>query len=258
MVLATRPALEVRPDRSVVAAGDTVGGRLVGFGGVVEVAIVRTERSPARERSVDCASVTLREGRAHRYTLELPADVPPTAAGRQCAIEYSITAKEALGDGRRAHAPVSVGAVGCPHLESRHPSADPMLANAPARRFHIELFAADLRGGGRISGRLHRHGRWAPGAFNVELSCIETWRALAPAFAGVSYWERDLLWSARAEVDSDPDRTWVPFDFDIPPDLPPAVEGHALAWRYELTAHRHARIGIDEYAALTPLLFETG
>ena len=256
MVHATRTALEVRPDRPHVAAGDTIGGRLAGFGGVVEVAIVRHERSPARERTVEVASATLREGRAQRYALDLPADVPPTASGRQCALEYAIVAKEALGDGRVAHAPVTVAAVGCPHLESRRPAADPTLGNAPARRFHIELFAADLRGGGQISGRIHRHGRWAPGAFGVELSCVEAWKAPAPSFAGVSYWERDLLWSARTEVESDPDRTWVPFEFDLPADLPPAVEAHALAWRYELTAHRHARIGIDEYAVLTPLLFE--
>jgi hypothetical protein len=133
-----------------------------------------------------------------------------------------------------------------------------MLANAPARRFHIELAVADVRGGGRLAGRVHRHGRRPLGAPEVELCCVETWRTLVPALAGVPYWARDELWRAQATVEVDPDRTWDPFAFDIPRDLPPAVEGHTLAWRYELTVHRHARIGIDEYAAVTPLLFETG
>jgi hypothetical protein len=71
------------------------------------------------------------------------------------------------------------------------------------------------------------------------------------------HWERDVLWRARTTVEGDPDRTWVPFAFDVPAGLPPAVEADTLAWRYELSASRRARIGIDEYAILTPVLFET-
>jgi hypothetical protein len=256
LAIAIAPALDIRAGRDCIAAGEMVSGRLLGFAGVVEVALVRHERSPAREHLIECASVVVRDGRVGRYALDVPADVPPTAAGARCAIAYELTAKEALGDGRRASLPVTLDADGRPHLESRGVSADRLLANAPARRFHVELADAELRGGGRIAGRVHRHERWAPGAWTVEVSCVETWRTALPSLAAIPHWERGDLWSASTAVEIDPDRTWAPFVFDLPPDLPPAVEAHALAWRYELGAHRHARIGIDEYAVVTPLLFE--
>jgi hypothetical protein len=256
MALAGAPALEVRPGRGRVAAGAAIGGRLLGFEGVVEVALVARERSPAREQRTECASAVVRERHAGRYLLEVPADLAPTAAGRRCAIDYSITAKEALGDGRRATAAVTLEADGRPRLRSTRAFADRILPNGPARHFHLELAAADLRGGGGVSGRLHRHGRWMPGALRVEICCVETWRTAAPTLGAMPHWDRDVLWSAEAAVDPDPDRTWVPFAFDIPAGLPPAVEGHTLAWRYELSACRHTRIGLGEYAVLTPVLFE--
>ena len=258
MALAGTPGLEVRPGRGSVAAGEAMSGRLLGFEGAVEVALVRRERSPVREHRTECVATVLRGRRTGRYVLEVPPDLPPTAAGRRCAIDYSITAKEPLGDGRRASAAVTLRADGRPHLETRSEFADRIVPNAPGRRFHLELAAADLRGGGRLSGRLHRHRRWTRGPLTVELCSVESWRTPAPTLGAMPHWERDVLWSARTTVETDPDRTWVPFAFDIPDDLPPAVEAHTLAWRYELSASRRTRIGIDEYALLTPVLFETG
>jgi hypothetical protein len=258
MALAGAPALEIRPGRGRVAAGEAIGGRLLGFEGVVEVAFVRRERSPVREHRTKCASTVVRERHAGRYVVEVPADLPPTASGRRCAIDYSITAKEALGDGRRASAAVTLEADGRPRLRSSRGFADRILPNGPARHFHLELATADLRGAGRVSGRLHRHGRWMPGALTVEICCVETWRTAAPTLGAMPHWDREVLWSEEAAVDADPDRTWLPFGFDIPAGLPPAVEAGTLAWRYELSACRHTWLGIDEYAVLTPVLFEAG
>jgi hypothetical protein len=256
MALVSPPVPEIHPGRGRITAGETIGGRLVGFQGVVEVALVRRERSPAREHRVECASTLVRDARTGRYELDVPADVPPTAEGRRCAMSYVLTAKEALGNGTAATTEVTVGAEGHPHLDDRGFSIDRVLANATARHFHLELADADLRGGGRIAGRVHRHQRWAPGEWTVDAACIETWRAVLPSLAGAPNWERDTLWTAQVGIDTDPDVTWCPFHFELPPDLPPAVEAHALAWRYELDATRHARLGLDERAVLTPLLFE--
>jgi hypothetical protein len=259
MRLARAPALEIRPTADRIRAGETAGGRLVGFEGVVEVALVRRERSPERDQVVTCATATLRTGATRHYVLEVPPGLPPTAAGRRCAIEYEITAKEALGDGRSATATVTLTAAGRTHLRSDAALADRVLANADARRFHLELAAADLQGGGRISGRVHRHERWAPGAPTVEVSLVEAWRAGVPSMSGIANWDSTVLWSARTTVDVDPDRTWMPFEFQIPPGLPPAVEGRAIAWRYELTARRSGLFtNIGGHAMLTPLLFEGG
>ena len=49
---------------------------------------------------------------------------------------------------------------------------------------------------------------------------------------------------------------WVPFHFDLPQWLPPAVEATTLAWRYELIAQRSVRYWFDETAVITPLLHE--
>jgi len=199
----------------------------------------------------------VRDTRDGRWELEVPADLPPTASGRRCAMDYVLTAKEALGDGDGATAEITVAADGRPHLDGRGFSIDRVLGNAAARRFHIELADAELRGGGHIAGRVHRHQRWAPGEWTVEVACIETFRAALPSLAGAPHWEHDTLWTARVSLDTDPDLTWCPFRFEVPRELPPAVEAHALAWRYELDATRHARLGLDERAVLTPLLFET-
>jgi hypothetical protein len=241
-----------------VAAGATISGRVADAAGVVEVALVRRERSPDRDHAIPCASTTLRGGRGGRFAIDVPKDLPPTATGRGCAIEYALTAKEALGGGRRVETPVVMDATGVPHLERGPTPPDRLIPNGRARHFHLELATAELHGGGHIAGRLHHHGRWPSGAPTIDLTCVESWRTSVPSLGGVAHWERADLWHARTTVEIDPDRTWLPFAFDLPDDLPPAVEAHTIAWRYELGAHRHVRIGTTDYAALTPLLFETG
>ena len=258
MSLATPEALEVRPAAARVAAGAVARGELVGFGGVVDLALVRRETVPGRLVEVRCAEATLRGTGRRPFALDVPEEALPTARGKECAIAYELEAREPLGDGSRASAPVTVAASRRPHLEAAAiASADRLIANAAAKHHHLELADADLRGGGRILGRIHRHGPWASEALIVEATCVEAWRALLPTLAGVPHWERRLLWSAEATVETDQDRMWVPFAFEVPEGLPPAVEARALAWRYEISARRHTRFGVDEYAVLTPLLFES-
>jgi hypothetical protein len=257
LTTATPPALEVRPAAAQVTAGAAATGEVVGFGGIADVALVRLERVPGRVVTVRCAQATLRGAGRRRFALEVPADALPTARGHDCAIGYELEAREPLGDGSRASAAITVEASRRPHLESGVGPADRLMANAAARHHHLELADADLRGGGRIVGRIHRHGPWASGALVVEATCVEAWRAQLPTLAGVPHWERRLLWSTEASVETDPDRMWVPFAFDVPAGLPPAVEARALCWRYEISARRHTRFGVDECAVLTPLLFES-
>src|SRR4051812_33772929 len=158
MGLSTAPAPEIRSSVDHVAAGAAIGGRVVGFAGSVNVVLVRRERSPAREHLAECASVTLRGPRVEQFRLDVPPDLPPTASSRRCAIDYWLAANEALGDGRLARAAVTVAATAAPHVEARGVARDRMLAHSAARRFHLELSVADLCGGGRIRGRVHRHG----------------------------------------------------------------------------------------------------
>jgi hypothetical protein len=255
--LATPEALEVRPAAARATAGAAVTGEVVGFGGIADVALVRLERVPGRVVAVRCAEATLRGAGRRRFALDVPEEAVPTARGQDCTIDYELEAREPLGDGSRATASITVEASRRPHLESGVGPADRLMANAPARHHHLELADADLRGGGRIVGRIHRHGPWASGALAVEVTCVEAWRAHLATLAGVPHWERRLLWSAEATVQTDPDRMWVPFGFDVPAGLPPAVEARALSWRYEITARRHSRFGVGECAVLTPLLFES-
>jgi hypothetical protein len=70
------------------------------------------------------------------------------------------------------------------------------------------------------------------------------------------YWHARTLWAAEHVVELDPDTRWAPFSFQMPPDLPPAVEARTIAWRYELRARRRRAHRPDETAALTPLLYD--
>jgi hypothetical protein len=160
MALESAPVPEIQPDRGHVTAGETIGGRLVGSHGVADVALIRRERSPAREHRVACVSTVVRDTR-EGWQLDVPAEIPPTAEGRRCAMDYILTAKEALGDGAVATAAITVGSDGRPHLDGRGaPLPHRARRRGPARR------RAHLRsrppppalGAGRVDGRgcVHR------------------------------------------------------------------------------------------------------
>ena len=129
-----------------------------------------------------------------------------------------------------------------------------------ARAFRVELHDADLRGGGAITGRVHRNGGGSLDGVAVRVRCTETWRDAPPLVAIVSTvrarsprWHDHVLWSEECELSGDESAHWAGFRVEIPPGLPPAVEARSIAWRYEVLAIRPRRIGFDETAVITPL-----
>jgi hypothetical protein len=143
-----------------------------------------------------------------------------------------------------------------PHLPTPRSGFDRLLADWDARHFHIELFDAQLQGGGRLVGRVHRHGCWPPGPIEVRACCLESWRFRPASECGTPQWHASCLWEAEHPLTIDPDARWAAFRFTLPDHLPPAVEARTIAWRYELHAQRHVRHWFNETAARTPLLHE--
>jgi hypothetical protein len=113
-----------------------------------------------------------------------------------------------------------------------------------------------LDGGGRIAGRVHRHGPWGEGTMAIVARCSECWHSSEVPVRGIPQWRQSTLWEAEQTLVLDRDATWTPFGFDLPAELPAAVEARTIAWRYELVARRRVRHWFDETAALTPLLHD--
>jgi len=238
--------------RTRYVAGETVVARMLGVTSAVEVALLRVESRPCGDRVVVVANRHLDEPFGS-FELTIPPRALPSARGAECALSYVLQARA---EGVVARAELEISAEGRPHLESRPLRADPLIANWDARHFHLELSDAVLRGGGRIAGRVHRHGAWRSHAIVVRVRCDECWRRPRPAARGMPYWRAQTLWEAADTVDLDPDTTWAPFSFDLPPGLPPAIAARTIAWCYDLLARQHRRHRPDETAALTPLLHE--
>jgi hypothetical protein len=185
--------------------------------------------------------------------LALPPGALPTATGTRCALSYAVQVRAR---GVVAQAGLQVVADARPHVAQGSGGRDPLIAGWDARHFHLELGDALLRGGGRITGRVHRDGRWGATAIVVSVGCDECWRAAGPPARGMPYWSARTLWAAQQQLDVDPDRTWAPFSFPLAPQLPPAIEARTIAWRYELRAHARRQHRPAETAALTPLLYD--
>ncbi len=135
---------------------------------------------------------------------------------------------------------------------------DRMIASFPARHFHVELADAVLEGGGWIKGRVHVREGGDGGTVEVIARCEEAWRTnfRIRSLRQPPLWRIEPLWSERVAVECDPDRRWHPFAFALPPELPAAVEGYVVSWRYEIEARRPAVIGPAERAVITPLRFD--
>jgi hypothetical protein len=133
-----------------------------------------------------------------------------------------------------------------------------MLASFPARHFHVELADAVLEGGGWIKGRVHVNEGGDAGTVEVIARCEEAWRTnfRIRSLRQPPLWRIEPLWSTSVTVQCDPDRRWHPFAFTLPPELPAAVEGYVVSWRYEIEARRPAVIGPAERAVITPLRFD--
>lgn len=227
--------------------------------GEPQVELVRIERSPggAWWRTLAAASVTPTGRRRAPFALQVPADVPPSVTGRHSSLHYLLRARTGSGDGEiPASAPVRITGHGHVHVGQRSEWLERFIANASARHFHLELSDAALSGGGRIAGRLHRHGPWPPELLTVAARCVETWCRVRASMRRPATWDEATLWEDQLSLPTDPDRTWMPFAFALPGELPPAIEAQTVAWRYEITARRPLRLRRIEAAALTPFLFE--
>jgi hypothetical protein len=239
-------------DRGRCSAGETLLGSLRGRGDDAAVELVRVEQHKQRRCGYTVARAAVSR-RAGRFALAIPAGALPTATGRDCALHYLV----GPGDARDAPcAELVVVASARPHLDTGPAHLDRLLSSWDARHFHIELAEAGLTGGGRLRGRVHRHGSWAPGPIVVRARCLEVWRTTGPADPRIPQWRHAVLWQQEQPVPIEPESHWAPFCFDLPDDLPPAVEGATIAWRYELLAERGGRHWFKETAALTPLLHE--
>jgi len=242
----------LRLDRDRCTGGDSVCGTVDGPSRGALAALVRVERRPAGVRTQVVA-----EARSSSvdgsFALTVPSAVLPTAAGERCALAYLVSA------GAERGAPCQelvVRASAVPHLDWGSWRADRLLRDFDARHFHIELSEAELRGGGRLVGRVHRHRVWPTGALVVTARCLECWRSAAYAERGAPLWHEAVLWEEERSLPISTDSHWARFRFELPAELPPAVEARTIAWRYELLARGHVHRWLKETAALTPLLHE--
>jgi hypothetical protein len=241
----------LRLERAQYVAGDTVAGTVGGLAGD-RISLVRVERRPHHRRELEIAEARMSQP-AGAFRLTVPDAALPTTAGDLCSLGYLVRARDA---DAAASTDLVVVATAHPHLADGSWPPDRLLANWDARHFHIELYDAELHGGGRLSGRVHRHGIWAHGTIVVNARCLECWTASAPGNRGAPLWHANRLWEQAHPLPVDSAATWAPFDFELPDWLPQAVEASTIAWRYELIAQRSVPCWFDETAALTPLLFE--
>jgi hypothetical protein len=140
-----------------------------------------------------------------------------------------------------------------------------------AHGFDISLDTAEPWGGGRIEGRVEaREGRHDPHPISVSVRCFATWLDVAPQLVGqkrlrsvdtwfeirsraIPIWIEEEVFLERFELGPlDAATNWVHFAMDLPPELPRALEGTFVSFRWRLEATRERRIGHD--TASLPLL----
>ena len=142
-----------------------------------------------------------------------------------------------------------------------------------ARGFRISLDEAQPQGGGRIAGRVERHHRRSDRRpVVVDVRCEACWIDIAPALVGrkrlihwstygdirnraVPIWLEEELFRASVDVGSLEEANWRQFSFDLPDELPRALEGTFVAFRWRIEARRARRLG-TELASLPLLLVE--
>lgn len=141
-----------------------------------------------------------------------------------------------------------------------------------ARGFAIALDEAQPQGGGRIAGRVERRGgRTDQRPIHVDVRCAACWVDIAPQFVGR---KRVLSWSAlgdmrnrfvpvwldhelfRDRLDLGPleELNWTHFSFELPEDVPRALEGTFVAFRWRVQARRGRLVGAE--TASLPLLLQ--
>ena len=232
--------------------------------GLVGVELVRVEQSPSGATTFRVASAVASEDGA--FELAIPDDAPPGFEGRECSLGYAVRATAV---GEEVLEAFSIESLIAPTLpEQLDPAAraalsERFVASFPGRRMHLELVHPDLRGGGRIAGRVHVDRAPARGRLVASVRLLEAWRLtprpgrwmLQGRANGVSLWRQETRFEAREELEPLDAGNWRGFSFDLPDGLPPAIEARSIAWRYEVEVRRSVRLGPDERAVLTPLGF---
>ena len=242
----------------VAVVGERLRGELAGLTEPADVALVRVERCPAGSLPVSISSCSVGPTDP-AFELVVPAGVPPGCAGARCELGFVVRARSPVRGRRRAEVvvPVEVRGGEQPVHEGDHLD-DRLIASYPARHFHLELVAALLEGGGHLRGRVHVAEGVSGGVVQVTVRCTESWRTnfRIRNWRHPPLWDAHALWQHQTSVELEPGRRWYPFEFDIPPGLPPGMEGYVVSWRYEIEAQRPVRARPDERAVITPLRFE--
>ncbi len=142
-----------------------------------------------------------------------------------------------------------------------------------AGEFGLSLDVAEPWGGGRVEGRVeHRGKRRDPHGITVVLRCDACWLDVAPELVGqrrpgigtywalrtrsVPIWLDEGVWAAAREVGALVEANWRHFDVTIPDELPRAVEGTFVAFRWRVEARRRRRVAGWAEASLPLLLDE--
>jgi hypothetical protein len=139
-----------------------------------------------------------------------------------------------------------------------------------ARGFAIVLTLAEPRGGGRIEGQVERRrGSENDHPLTVGVRCAAAWIDVAPELVGrkrfsllaygdmrtraVPVWLEEELYDEHVDLGPLDEANWRRFEFQLPDDLPRALEGTFASFRWRVEARRGRRLG--SAVASLPLLF---
>ncbi len=142
-----------------------------------------------------------------------------------------------------------------------------------AHGFAIMLDEAVPQGGGRIAGRVERLNQRAdPRPIYVTARCDAFWMDVAPQLVGrkdliswstyaeirnrhVPIWLEEEVFNERLELGPLDEVNWKYFAIELPDELPRALEGTFVAFRWRIVARRARRLG-TETGSLPLLLLE--
>jgi hypothetical protein len=142
----------------------------------------------------------------------------------------------------------------------------------PAHGFRITLDTAEPWGGGHIQGRVERRGeRHDRRSISVRVRCLAAWLDVAPQLLGrkrllswttygdirnrgVPIWLDEEVFVEEALLEPLEQANWQHFAFELPGELPRALEGTFVAFRWIVEARRSRFVGGD--VAALPLLIE--
>jgi hypothetical protein len=142
----------------------------------------------------------------------------------------------------------------------------------PAHGFRITLDTAEPWGGGQIEGRVERRGeRHDRRPISVSVRCLAAWLDVAPQLLGpkrllswttygdirnraVPIWLDTEVFADGTELEPLEQANWQHFAFELPRELPRALEGTFVAFRWIVEARRPRLVGGD--VAAIPLLID--